>query len=295
MMTARDRMMHGDPIEEQDPEADAADRMLTALYDKLSAKMAGGQRTDPRLIMPGGGVLELEEGGRHATEGFFPEEYRPDAFSHDWFRPEMFVRASQMDDPRSELDLAAIKSATGPGRDGKGMDWFRAGEAPNNYANRNNPLYKARTEFTIAVDDQIEDMFDVQGASGHYRAPDPSHAAPGGPSANSDHYSAGAVDYFGSTEELTRLRNWLVEQPWVSFVRWQSESHYDHVHVSVDLGWVAENYFGGGEVPTLAGPGEGPEATHTQMREQTAPELPESQTVEDNTVPDPNAGGTRVL
>lgn len=227
------------------PAGDTAPRntpqeLYLAILDRLSHAVAGGRRRDPRAINPNGGFLD------DPFEGILPDQYRDQIQqTYDWFDPSVFARAAASDDPASALSNLGISFETGgPGVDGDGGDWFRTGEAPNNFANRNNPLYVARKEFAVAMDERIEQMFDVQGSAGYYRPPDPSHAAPGGPSANSDHYSAGAVDYFGSPEELQRLRDWLVQQPFVAFVRWQSESHFDHVHVSYDLGWVAQNWFG---------------------------------------------------
>src|SRR5690606_4759409 len=69
----------------------------------------------------------------------------------------------------------------------------------------------------------------------------------GGQAKNSDHQSAGALDIFGPEHVLDAIRDWAIQQPWVSFVRWKSPYHYDHVHISVDIGWVAENFFGGGK------------------------------------------------
>lgn len=214
------------------------DALLTALYDRLSHRIAGGQRTQA-------GVFGMET----VDEGFLPDEYRTELPDDDWFDPTQWANA----DPNNMagFDLSNIPSG-GPVREGKGMDFFRAGEAPNNHANRNNPLYQKRRDFAVAINSKIREMFGVSdhGSAGYYRPYDPAHAAPGGPSGNSDHYSAGAADYFGSSEELTRLRNWLINQPFVSFVRWQSESHYDHLHVSYDLGWVAQNF--GGQMPAFA-------------------------------------------
>jgi hypothetical protein len=219
------------------------DEMLTGVFDRLSRQVAGGPRSDPRDLLP-----EAND----PSEGLIPDEFRPDVSSFDWFDPTVWAQADPND--VSRVDLTNVQPATGQGRPGTGMDWFRGGEAPNNLSNRANPLYQARQEFAVQVGSQIEGLFDVssQGSAGYLRPYSASHAAPGGPSGNSDHYSGGAIDFFGDPEELTRLRNWLVEQPFTSFVRWQSESHFDHVHVSFDLGWVAQNYFQGRQTPTLS-------------------------------------------
>jgi hypothetical protein len=218
------------------------DGILTGIFDRLSQQVAGGLRSDPRDLLP-----EVD----NPLEGLVPDEFRPEVSSFDWFDPTVWARASS--DDMSMVDPNRVQPATGAGKDGRGMDWFRGGEAPNNLTNRNNPLYQARRDFAVQAASQIENLFDVsaQGSAGYLRPYSRSHAAPGGPSGNSDHYSGGAVDFFGSKEELTALRNWLIVQPFTSFVRWQSESHYDHVHVSFDLGWVAQNYFQGRSLPTF--------------------------------------------
>lgn len=229
---ARQPGPRGTPQGEDLTDRQPLDHLLDAVFDRVSAKLAGGQRKHPNDLLP-----ESDE----PMEGIIPDDYRPDLTMADWFDPLMFIQG----DP----DLSQVSSG-GPGKEGDGMDWFRSGEAPNNYANRHNPLYESRRQFAIGVAPKIEELFGVsaQGSAGYMRQPHPSHKAPGGPSANSDHYSGGAIDFFGSPENLTALRNWLIEQPFTSFVRWQSESHYDHLHVSFDLGWVAENY---GQVDTL--------------------------------------------
>lgn len=214
-------------------------RQLETLYDVLSHKIAGGQRVDHRALLPG---------SDDPLEGLVPDDFRDELTPMDWYSPSDWAGLGAEDALR--VDLANIQPATG-GRDGKGMDFFRGGEAPDNYTNRHNPLYKARAEFVTQVTPKLNEMFGVQGHAGFYRQPHPSHAAPGGPSSNSDHYSAGAVDFYGTPEELDALRDYLVGQPWVSFVRWRSESHYDHLHASFDLGWVAQNYFSGREAPSL--------------------------------------------
>lgn len=226
-------------------------RLLEGVYDRLSRELAGGQRTDPNDLVPWAADL---------GEGVVPEQFVPEVDYTDWFDPTVWAGATPEALDAGRIDLSAIPAATGPGRDGDGMDWFRSGEAPNNYANRHNPLYVARRQFAVAIAHQIEDLFDVStgGSAGYMRPPQASDAEPGGRSPNSDHYSGGALDITGDPEKLTALRNWLIEQPWVSFVRWQSESHYDHLHVSIDLGWIAQNFFANREVPALRAPGTRP-------------------------------------
>lgn len=220
-------------------------RQLLDLYDVLSHKIAGGQRVDHRQMLPG---------ADDPAEGVVPDDFRPEVTDLGrWFRPSEWLGVGPEDQVRA--DLGAIPEPAKGGVDGKGMDFFRGGEAPDNYTNRNNPLYAARREFAADINSRIEDLFDVDGGGvGWMRPPQSSDAAPGGRSANSDHYSGGAVDYYGDPGELDALRNWLVQQPFVSFVRWRSESHHDHLHASFDLGWVAQNYFQGRQVPSVQAP-----------------------------------------
>jgi hypothetical protein len=218
-------------------------RLLTQVFDSVSNELAGG-RVNPADLLPG---------ADDPNEGSVPAEFLPGVETFDWFDPTVWSNATP--DAVTPTDLTAITAATGAGTDGEGLDWFRAGEAPNNYVNRNNPLYVARKDFIVSVAPKLEQMFDVsvEGSAGYYRPPAAADAAPGGRSPNSDHYSAGAVDVYGTPEQLTGLRDWLVEQPWTAFVRYASESHQEHLHLSVDLGWVANNYYGGNtpEPPSL--------------------------------------------
>jgi hypothetical protein len=207
------------------------DGLLTQMFSALSDRIAGGQRSDARDLLPE--VLDPDE-------GTIPEEFLADVTEVEYFDPTTATPADV-----AAFDINSVKPGTGAGKEGKGLDWFRKGEAPNNYANKDNPLYRARREFAMAIAPQLEELFGVsaQGSAGHMRKPSSGDAAAGGRSANSDHYSGGALDLFGTKEEMVALRNWAIEQPWVSFVRCQSESHHDHVHLSIDLGWVKENFF----------------------------------------------------
>jgi hypothetical protein len=245
------------------------DSTLTSIFDDLSRKMAGGLRTDPRDLLP-----EAD----NPLEGVIPDEFLPEVSQFDWFDPTVWAKASTED--MSMVDLSNLQPATGAGKGGKGRDWFRADQAPNNYTNRNNPLYQARREFSVALAPKLEEMFGVtsEGSAGYIRPPSKGDAAPGGRAVNSDHQSGGAVDFFGEVAELDALRDFLVTQPYVSFVRWRSESHGGasgtesgaHVHVSFDLGWIAQNYFEGRAVPQIS---KTPTVSSTQLRE--APRSPE--------------------
>ena len=215
---------------------------LTGVWDVLSNQLTpSGQREDIEILMPG---------ADDPLEGLIPDEFLPFVSSFDWFDPTVWAGAAQGD--ISSIDLSAITQRTGPGAEGTGLDWFGTGQAPSNFTNRNNPLYISRKDFAVALAPQLEAMFGVSsGAVGYIRPPSASDAAPGGKAANSDHQSGGALDIYGTPQELTALRNWLVEQPFTAFVRYQSESHFKHLHLSIDIAWVANNYFSGTQLPPL--------------------------------------------
>lgn len=244
----------------QPPEENPLRRQLLDLYDVLSHKIAGGQRVDHRAMLPG---------ADDPFEGSVPDDYRPEVSDLGrWFQPREWAGLGPEDDVRA--DLAGIPEPASGGVEGDGMDFFRGGEAPDNYTNRHNPLYAARRDFAQDINSKIEDLFDVDGGGVAWmRPPKASDDAPGGRSSNSDHYSGGAVDYYGDPEELDALRNWLVEQPFVSFVRWRSESHTDHLHASFDLGWVAQNYFQGRTVPTVQAPSSPPQSPSVEPQVET--------------------------
>jgi len=244
-------------------------RLLLAQFNAVSNAIAGGQRIDVNEVLPTGERWNPLE-GMLPDEVTFPDQFDPATFAMaDPNRPDSF-------------NLANIPAAgTGAGREGKGLDWFRAGQAPDNYANRNNPLYRARADFVSKhVAPTIAEAFPGMTVTGqgYYRPP----GGGGGQAKNSDHQSAGALDVFGTPEEMAALREWAVTQPWVSFVRCNSEHHYDHVHLSVDIGWVAHNYFSGGTVPDMKVP---------SQETMAAPELPETE----QPGPIVGEGGTRVV
>lgn len=248
--------------------------LLTAIYDQLSHRIAGGTRPDLNLVNPvTGEPIDTE------TEGFLPEEIERELPTADeWFDPVLF-----RDPDKFDVSTVPKSASSGAGREGDGLDWFRSGQAPNNYANRNHPLYQSRAEFVAKhVAPTIQELFPgmtIQGQN-YYRPP----GGGGGQAKNSDHQAAGALDVFGTAEQMTALRNWAVNQPWVSFVRYNSPYHYDHVHMSVDLGWVAENYYGGKTPPPISA-GSVTETDNSATVE--TPELPSG--------PGGTAGGVRVL
>ncbi len=218
-------------------------RMLFSTLGAASDIVASGRRVPPEELLPG---------YDDPLEGSVPNQFLPDVTTFDWFNPTVWANADPAD--LSGIDLASITAATGPGLDGDGLDFFRGGEAPDNFTNRNNPLYVSRRDFAEAIAPRLAEMFGVsaEGSAGYLRTPQTSDADPGGRSPNSDHFSGGAIDFYGDDAELTDLRNWLVAQPFTAFVRWQSESHTDHLHVSFDLGWIAQNYFSGQNLPGLS-------------------------------------------
>lgn len=240
-MTVRDTPQSENPLR----------RQLTELYDVLSNKIAGGQRIDHRNMLPG---------ADDPSEGLIPDEFADQLTTLDWFTPSQWAGLSSEDALRADMSL--IPEPGGAGVLGTGGDFFRTGQAPDNFTNRNNPLYLARRDFATQITPQLNELFGVTGHAGAYRTPSESDADPGGRAVNSDHLSAGAVDFYGTVEQLDALRDYLVEQPWVSFVRWRSESHGGesgeesgaHVHVSFDLGWVARNYFNDRTTPTVRRP-----------------------------------------
>ena len=247
---------------------------LAGLFSVLSNQLTPtGQREDIEMLMPG---------ADDPLEGLIPDEFLPFISTFDWFDPTVWAGAAPGD--ISRIDLNAIPEATGPGASGTGLDWFRSGQAPNNFTNRNNPLYISRKDFAVALAPQLEELFGVStGAVGYYRPPSASDAAPGGKAVNSDHQSAGALDIYGTPEELTALREWLVLQPFTAFVRYQSESHSKHLHLSIDIGWVANNYFSGTQLPplTVAPPTPPPEAgSLTGEPPQTTSKPPKSEVVQ---------------
>ena len=265
-MTARPPVLPGgtslNRVPDTTPTDSGTDRPLGGLlgvaFDELSNGLTpDGQRRNVNTLMPG---------GDDPLEGLVPDEFLPFVSTFDWFDPTVWAGAAPGD--VSRIDLNAIPQRTGPGADGTGLDWFGVGEAPNNFTNRNNPLYISRKDFIVALAPRLEDLFGVStGGVDYYRPPSASDTAPGGRSGNSDHYSAGALDIYGTPEELTALRNWLVAQPFTAFVRYQSESHEKHLHLSIDIGWVGRNYFSGDPLPSLTTAPPSTETSNPRIRD----------------------------
>lgn len=243
MMLAQAQPGQQDDTDTQEQRPSQLEAMLRLLYERLSDQIAGGVRANVNLLGPLGQEIDPE------FEGILPDDlnFEPPATLLD---PTVF-RLADPNAPKGSIAESVLQSAISSpanvqGRAGKGGDWFRTGQAPNNYANRNNPLYKARAQFVAdVVAPTIKQLFPEATVTGqnYYRPP----GGGGGQAKNSDHQSAGALDIFGPEHVLDAIRDWAVQQPWVSFVRWKSPYHYDHVHISVDIGWVAENFFGGGK------------------------------------------------
>lgn len=111
----------------------------------------------------------------------------------------------------------------------------RGGEAPNNKAHaaearRGEGVYGARAQRVSSLIPQIESQFDVR-FGGQWR--DINADVTADRSANSDHYSGGALDFFGSDAEMKRLADWLGNRSDVSFVKIHGSP--PHVHVSFKL------------------------------------------------------------
>ena len=105
------------------------------------------------------------------------------------------------------------------------------GEAFNNIGNRDHPLYQQRAQFVAQNKQQIMDKFGLKDW-GQWREVDAK--VDGNRSSNSDHYSGGANDYYGSMDKMQAAANYLQNQPYVSFVRIHEPG--PHLHVSYSLG-----------------------------------------------------------
>lgn len=286
MMLAQAQPGQQDDTDTQEQRPSQLEAMLRLLYERLSDQIAGGMRTNVNLIGPLGQEIDPE------FEGILPDDlnFEPPVTLLD---PTVFMLADP-NAPRgsiseSVLQSAIRSSANVQGRAGKGGDWFRTGQAPNNYANRNHPLYKARAQFVAdVVAPTIKRLFPEATVTGqnYYRPP----GGGGGQAKNSDHQSAGALDIFGPEHVLDAIRDWAIQQPWASFVRWKSPYHYDHVHISVDIGWVAENFYGGGKAtsPVFVDTDTRRGGTDTQRRgggSPQGPELPKSPQAQRRSIP----------
>src|SRR5690606_40527447 len=156
MMLARAQPGQQDDTDTQEQRPSQLEAMLRLLYERLSDQIAGGARTNVNLIGPLGQEIDPE------FEGILPDDlnFEPPVTLLD---PTVFMLAdpnvprgsiaesvlqsairSSANVPRgsiaeSVLQSAIRSSANVKGRAGKGGDWFRTGQAPNNYANRNNP------------------------------------------------------------------------------------------------------------------------------------------------------------
>ena len=295
MMLARAQPGQQDDTDTQEQRPSQLEAMLRLLYERLSDQIAGGARTNVNLLGPLGQEIDPE------FEGMLPDDLDfeppvtlldPTVFGlADPNAPQGSIAESALQSAISEsaLQSAIRSSANVQGRAGKGGDWFRTGQAPNNYANRNHPLYKARAQFVAdIVAPTIKQLFPEATVTGqnYYRPP----GGGGGQAKNSDHQSAGALDIFGPEHVLDAIRDWAIQQPWVSFVRWKSPYHYDHVHISVDIGWVAENFFGGGKAtsPVFVNTDTRRSGTGTQRRgggSPQGPRLPKSPQAQRRSIP----------
>lgn len=119
-----------------------------------------------------------------------------------------------------------------PGGQGTGSaGQVPGGEAANNIANRDHPLYQERAQFVSQHKGQVMDRFGLKDW-GQWR--DVDAEVNGNRSSNSDHYSGGANDFYGSMDAMQAAATHLQNQPYVSFVRIHEPG--PHLHVSYMLG-----------------------------------------------------------
>lgn len=129
----------------------------------------------------------------------------------------------------------SLSASGGGGGSVGGAVYKRGKEAPDNRGNaaaarRGEGAYGARARRVAAEVNRIQSQYDVN-FLGQWRALDATVSA--GRSANSDHYSGGALDFSGSQAEMQRLANDLKSRPDVSFVKIHGSP--PHVHVSFML------------------------------------------------------------
>lgn len=126
---------------------------------------------------------------------------------------------------------AAAISAAGGSSSGSSS----GGQAPANQANaaaarRGEGEYGARARRVASLKDELMGMFDVN-FMGQWRDLDAKVTADR--SANSDHYSGGALDFSGTEAEMQNMKTYLEARSDVSFVKIHGNPR--HVHVSFRL------------------------------------------------------------
>lgn len=216
-----------------DPDDHSA-ALLAAVFSKVSQSISGPNRL---ALNP----ADLAD----ETQSFIDiDSLDPDFWSADIgdpydFGPQLDPMLSSLPTDvltSGEFNLDALPDATSGDfyRSSNGRLVFSrgVGEAPDNKANANLPIYQARARFMTQAYQFVKANFDVKG-SGQHR----DHDAPvtANRSANSDHYSDGAFDVTASsTAEAQRVLAWASTQPWVSFA--QIYPGTTLVHVSANIG-----------------------------------------------------------
>lgn len=106
------------------------------------------------------------------------------------------------------------------------VDEAKAGEGP----------YGARANFAYQIAPQIADAYGLRADGAGYFRPVGAHEGDPNRSENSDHITAGAVDFWGTMQQMQQAAADLVNRPYVAGVRIHEPG--PHLHVSFDI-----NYF----------------------------------------------------
>lgn len=217
--------------------------LLTAVFDRISTALAGGERVLPPDMRAEEQAREmLPDGPRFQLPDFDePEVVLGDG---DPFLPEIadvaLPQAPDVQPTRQETALAF--APVGDGRfvrfdDGMVRFTRGVGEAPGNKTNRNDPLYQERARFVTEMYRYALRNFDAVGLGQHRHV---DAEVTGARSSNSDHYSGGAFDVRASSpEEAQRILAWASRQPWVSFAQVYPDGTL--VHISAYIGYFAES------------------------------------------------------
>lgn len=122
-------------------------------------------------------------------------------------------------------------------------DYYNGGQAPDNLAHHDEARqgigpYGQRAQFATSMVPVINSKFNVRTSAENDQwryAVDPQNKDQ---ARNSDHLSGGALDLWvvdGDYDSMNKARDWLSTLPQVSFIRWQSDGHQTHLHVSFHL------------------------------------------------------------
>lgn len=218
------------PIDPSDHSA----ALLAAVFSKVSQSISGPNRLalDPA-------TLADETQAFIDIDSLDPDFWSPDVGDPYDFGPQLDPMLASLPNvplTSAEFNLDALPDATSGDfyRSSNGRLVFSrgVGEAPDNKANANLPIYQARARFMTQAYAFVKSNFDVKG-SGQHR----DHNAPvtANRSANSDHYSDGAFDVTASSAaEAQRVLAWASTQPWVSFAQIYPGSTL--VHISANIG-----------------------------------------------------------